>query len=104
RARVGWALAWSASRALPLLAALLLLYLLAVTGIVAKPAFPFDPNRFRVGAGPLVAMAFLASVILAGYYAIRGWRVPAALPSDVALPALGLVSAFAVLVAWLANP
>jgi hypothetical protein len=104
RARVGWALAWSASRALPLLAALLLLYLLALTGIVAKPAFPFDPNRFRVGVGPLVAMLFLATAILAGYYAIRGWRVPAGLPSDVALPALGLVAAFAVLVAWLANP
>ena len=49
-------------------------------------------------------MAFLAIVILAGYYAIRGWRVPAGLPSEVAAPALGLVSALAVLVAWLANP
>ena len=62
-ARVGSALLWSASRSLPLLAALLLLYLLAVTGIVARPAFPFDPNRFRVGAGQIVAMIFLASVI-----------------------------------------
>ena len=104
RARVGWALGWSASRALPLLAAVLLLYLLAVTGIVARPPFPFDPNRFRVGAGQIVAMAFLAIVIGVGYYAIRGWRVPAGLPSEVAAPALGLVSAFAVLVAWLANP
>jgi hypothetical protein len=104
RARVGWALAWSASRGLPLLAAVLLLYLLAVTGIVARPTFPFDPNRFRVGVGQVVAMAFLAIVILAGYYVIRGWRVPAGLPSNVAAPALGLVSAFAVLVAWLANP
>ncbi len=101
---MGWALAWSASRALPLLAAVLLLYLLAVTGIVARPPFPFDPSRFRVGAGQIVAMAFLAIVTLAGYYAIRGWRVPAGLPSEVAAPALGLVSAFAVLVAWLANP
>jgi hypothetical protein len=104
RARVDWALAWSASRALPLFAAALFLYLLAITGIVARPTFPFDPNRFRVGAGQIVAMAFLAIVILAGYYAIRGWRVPAALPGEVAAPALGLVAAFAVLLAWLANP
>ena len=104
RARVDWALAWSASRALPLLAAVAFLYLLAVTGIIARPAFPFDPNRFRVGAGQIVAMAFLAIVILAGYYAIRGWRVPAGLPGEVAAPALGLVAAFAVLIAWLANP
>ncbi|OLE36651.1 MAG: hypothetical protein AUG48_06685 [Actinobacteria bacterium 13_1_20CM_3_68_9] len=104
RARVGWALAWSASRALPLFAAVLLLYLLAVTGIVARPAFPFDPNRFGVGFGQIVAIAFLALVVVAGYYAIRGWRVPPGLPSDVAAPSLGLISALAVLVAWLANP
>jgi hypothetical protein len=103
-ARVGSALVWSASRSLPLLAAVLLLYLLAVTGIVARPAFPFDPSRFRVGAGQIVAMTFLAIVVLAGYYAIRGWRVPAELPPELAAPALGLVSAFAVLIAWLANP
>jgi Peptidase family M28 len=104
RARVGWALAWSASRALPLLAALVLLYLLAATGIVARPAFPFDPNRFGVGVGQIMVMAFLAAVVLAGYYAIRGWRVPAGLDSDVAAPALGLITALAVLLAWLANP
>jgi hypothetical protein len=103
-ARVGSALVWAASRSLPLLAAVLLLYLLAVTGIVARPAFPFDPNRFQVGAGQIVAMTFLAIVILAGYHAIRGWRVPAELPPELAAPALGLVSAFAVLLAWLANP
>jgi hypothetical protein len=104
RARVGWALAWSASRGLPLLAAVLLLYLLAVTGIVARPPFPFDPSSYRVGIGQIVAMAFLAIVTLAGYYAIRGLRVPGGLPSEVAAPALGVVSAFAVLLAWLANP
>ena len=103
-ARGGPALVWSASRSLPLLAALLLLYLLAVTGIVARPAFPFDPSRFRVGAGQIVAMALLAIVVGAGYYAIRGWRVPAGLPPELAAPALGLVAALAVLIAWLANP
>lgn len=103
-ARPESALLWSASRSLPLLAALLLLYVLAVTGIVARPTFPFDPSRFRVGAGQIIAMAFLASVIGAGFYAIRGWRVPAGLPHDVAASSLGLVAAFAVLLAWLANP
>ena len=103
-ARPGSALRWAASRSLPLLAALLLLYLLAVTGIVARPAFPFDPGRFRVGAGQIVAMLLLASVIGAGYYAIRGWRVPAGLPHEVAAASLGLIAAVAVLLAWLANP
>jgi hypothetical protein len=102
--RAGSALVWSASRSLPLLAALFLLYLLAVTGIVARPAFPFDPSRFRVGAGQVLAMALLAIVVGAGYYAIQGWRVPAELPSGLAAPALGLVAALAVLIAWLTNP
>jgi hypothetical protein len=103
-APVGRALVWSASRSVPLLAALLLLYLLAVTGIVARPDFPFDPGRFRVGATEILTMALLAIVVGAGYYRIQGWRAPAALPSALAAPALGLVAALAVLIVWLANP
>jgi hypothetical protein len=100
----GPALLWSGSRSLPLIAALLLLYLLALSGIVARPAFPFDPNRFRVGAGQIISMTLLAIVIGAGYYEIRGWRLPPELPREVVAASLGLVSAFAVLLAWLANP
>lgn len=103
-ARVGWALAWASSRSLPLLAALLLLYLLALTGIIARPAFPFDPNRFRVGAGQIVAVASLAAVVAFTYRANRGWRLPAGMPAELARPALGAVSAGAVACAWLANP
>jgi hypothetical protein len=103
-APVGRALVWSASRSVPLLAALLLLYLLAVTGIVARPDFPFDPGRFRVGATEILTMALLAIVVGAGYYRIQGWRVPAQLPSALAAPALGVVAALAVLIVWLANP
>jgi hypothetical protein len=103
-ARPGSALAWSVSRSLPLLAALFLLYLLALSGIIARPSFPFDPNRFRVGAGQIIAMILLAVVIGAGYYAIRDWRLPPELPREVAAASLGVVSVFAVLLAWLANP
>jgi hypothetical protein len=103
-ARVGWALAWASSRALPLLAALLFLYLLALTGIVARPAFPFDPSRFRVGGGQIVAVVFLAAVVAFSYRAIRGWRLPVGIPAELARPALGAVSAAGVTCAWLANP
>jgi Peptidase family M28 len=104
RAPIGEAIAWAASRALPPLASLLLLYVMAATGIIVRPTFPFDPNLLRVGVGQIIAMAFLAIVVLAGYYAIRAWRVPAGLPREAAAPALGVVSALAVLIAWLANP
>ena len=49
-------------------------------------------------------MTLLCLVVLGGYYAIRAWRVPAGLRTDAAVPALGLISALAVLLAWLANP
>lgn len=46
----------------------------------------------------------LFCVAAGSYYAIRGWRVPAVLPSAAAVPALGAVSTLAVFGAWLANP
>ena len=49
-------------------------------------------------------MTLLALIVLGGYYAIRGWRIPSGLGRDEAAPALGLVSVGAVLLAWLANP
>jgi hypothetical protein len=103
-ASVGPALRWAGSLALPLVAAVLATYLFALIGIIARPTFPFDPGRFRVGAGQMVAIVFLGAVILAGYRAMRAWRMPAGVPIEVAAPALGLVSALAVLLAWLANP
>ena len=102
--RVGWAFGWSASRALPPFAALFLLYLLGTAGIVPRPEFPFDPGSFRVGFGEVIAMLLLAAVVVGGFYLMRGWRVPQALPSATAVPAIGVLSVLAVLLAWLANP
>jgi hypothetical protein len=104
RRRIGWALAWCASRGLPPLAALLFFYVLTGLGIVASPTFPFDPGRFGAGAGEIVVMTLLGLIVLGGYYAIRGWRVPSGLATDAAVPALGLISVAAVLLAWLVNP
>ncbi len=103
-AGTGWAIGWAASRALPLLGALLFFYFLSLVGLVASPAFPFDPNLFGVGAGQIVVMVLVALVIFGSYYAIRGWRVPTVLPRSAAVPALGAVSTLAVFLAWLANP
>jgi hypothetical protein len=100
----GWALGWAASRALPLLAALVLFYFLSLVGLVASPPFPFDPNLYGVGAGQIVVMVLLALTVGGSYYALRGWRVPAVLPRSAAVPALGVVSTLAVFIAWLANP
>ncbi len=101
---LGWAVAWAGSRAVPLLAALFFFYLLSLIGLVARPAFPFDPNLYGVGAGQVIVMLLCALVIGGTYYAIRGWRVPAALSRRAAVPALGAVSTVAAFLAWLANP
>jgi hypothetical protein len=102
--RIGWALGWSASRALPPLAALVFFYVLTWLGIVASPTFPFDPGRFGVGAGQIIVMTVLGLIVLGGYYVLRGWHVPSGLATDAAASALGLISVGAVLLAWLANP
>jgi hypothetical protein len=104
RTRTGWAIGWAASRALPLLAGLIFFYFLALVGLVAQPTFPFDPNLFGAGAGQVIVMVLCAAIIGASYYAIRGWRVPTALPASTAVPAIGVVSTLAVFLAWLANP
>jgi hypothetical protein len=104
RGRAGWAIAWALSRALPLLAAALFLYFLSAVGLVASPPFPFDPNLFGTGAGQIFVIVLLALTAGGVYYAIRGWHVPVVLPRSAAVPALGIVSTLAVLVAWLANP
>ena len=100
-AQAAW---WIGSLALGPLAALLSLYLLAWVGILPRPRFPFDPGRFDVGLGELVAMAFLVSVALGTWYVLRAWRLPAAVTRSGALVAGGLVAALAVLLVWLANP
>ena len=100
----GWALAWAGSRAVPLLAGLFLLLLLALVGLVARPTFPFDPNLYGVGPGQVIVMLLCAGIIGGTYYAIRGWLVPAALSRQAAVPALGVVSTVAAFLVWLANP
>jgi hypothetical protein len=100
----GWALAWAGSRAVPLLAGLFFFYLLALVGLVARPTFPFDPNLYGIGPGQVIVMLLCAGLIGGTYYAIRGWRVPAALSRQAAVPALGAASTVAAFLAWLANP
>lgn len=100
----GSALAWAASRSLPLVGALATVYLLAVVGVVPKPPFPFDPALYELGGRAAVtfALALLAAggtVFLLRSLGLSARRAPAA-----AVPALGAVSTGAVLVVWLANP
>ncbi len=97
-------LVWALSRALPFLAALALLYLLALVGIAPSPDFPFDPGRFDLGwraVGVLVALlaAFAGVAVL-----LRPFALPPVPMRETLATALGVVASLAVLGIWLINP
>jgi len=51
---------WVLERALLPLAALLLIYLIGLIGLVDRPGFPYDPGLFSAGAAGPVALAAIA--------------------------------------------
>lgn len=97
-------LVWTLSRSLPFLGALLLAYLLAVTGLAPRPAFPYDPGRFEVGWR---AAAVLVSLLVVGVLAsmtIRPLRVPRASTREGLAAAIGVVVCVSAALVWLINP
>ena len=100
----GPALVWAGSLALPLLAALLTLYLMALIGIVPRPRFPFDPALFGIGLSEIVAFALLVGIAVAGYAWLGLLRAPAGADPDTLPPALGLYLCIGGGVVWIVNP
>ncbi|MGH2986994.1 MAG: hypothetical protein ACRDLO_09950, partial [Solirubrobacterales bacterium] len=104
RIGIGAGLAWAAARGLPFVGALLMLYGLALVGLVPGPDFPFDPGLHEFGVRAAIALALIlltgvASAVLVGRGGVTAPGAPAA-----AVPAVGLVASAACLLAWLANP
>lgn len=100
---LGRGLAATAALAAPLLAALLALYLFALLGLVPRPAAPFDPGRFGIGAAAGASLFLLALVLGAATLWARS-RAPRGVPPDAHLAAGGILACAAVLLGWLANP
>lgn len=97
-------LAWVAGRALPLLAALLLAYLLALVGLLPRPAFPFDPGDLPVGTSGKISLLVLAAALGAALFLSRPLRPPPPSAAPVAAPAALLAACAATLAIWLVNP
>jgi hypothetical protein len=97
-------LLWALTRALPFLAVLLAIYLLALIGIAPDPSFPFDPGLYGFGwrsAGVLVALiAVFATVAIL----VRALSRPSRPLRETLATALGVISSLAVLGIWLVNP
>ncbi len=98
------ALRWAAPTALPLLAALALVYLLALIGIVARPGFPFEPRAIGIGFGEIVVMLLYLGVGIGVWRLLGGNTRTTGLDGGAVASALGLLLVGVVLLVWVWNP
>jgi hypothetical protein len=97
-------LIWVAAIAAPPLAALVFLYLLALVGLIPRPAFPFDPALFDLGRSETLAIAVLLGLAGAGYWFLGLLRPRRRTTPEARTASAGLVIFVAALLAWLVNP
>ena len=98
------AIAWAFGLALPLLGAMIVLYLLSVAGIVADPVYPFDPGRYTVGFGEVALMVLLGLATVVGYAATGLGHTPQRVRREALVPALGAAAVAGAVASWLLNP
>jgi hypothetical protein len=98
------AFGWVLARALPFLAPLALLYLLALLGIAPSPEFPFDPGHYGFGWRAAGVIAALLAAFLASLIALRPLAAPLVASRETAAAAIGAVASVVLLVIWLLNP
>jgi hypothetical protein len=95
---------WAAERVLIPLAALLLIHLLALIGLIPSPDFPYDPADHAPGiAGPVVFVLLAGAIVLTAVM-IRPMRTPLDAEPQTLAAAAGLLIGFSVLGIWLINP
>jgi hypothetical protein len=100
---VGRALLWALGRSVPLLAVLLLAYVMSLVGVIPRPPFPFDPQSHPFGVGPALALLAIVAALVATLAAAErfGGR-PAG--GEAITPAIGLVIFVSCAAVWLVNP
>jgi hypothetical protein len=95
---------WALSRGLAPLGGVVVLYALALVGIVPSPSFPFDPGRYPIGLAAIVTALLFAAAVVGGAVLSHGLRPPSHRSRGSLVAGLGAVSASAGLLAWLQNP
>jgi hypothetical protein len=95
--------AWAVSRSLPFVGALVLALVMAVTGIVPRPRFPFDPGRFEIGWRAAAVFVCLTAAFALAWIAVRPLRVPRETSREALGAATGLVLCAALVGLWLLN-
>ena len=97
-------LLWAAAIAAPPLAALVFFYLLALVGLIPRPAFPFDPASFDLGFSEALVFVVLFALVAGGYVFLGLLRPSARTSPEARATATGLVLFSAALLAWFLNP
>lgn len=97
-------ISWVLERALPALATLILVYLLGLVGLIADPAFPYDPGDFAPGGRGVVALALLVLALALAGLMIRPLRTPLDAEPQTLAAAAGLIGSVALLGIWLLEP
>ena len=92
------------ARGLPFLGALLALYGLALVGALPRPPFPFDPGRYELGGRAALVLSLILAAGIATAVLLRRRGVTASAAPEATIVGLGLVSALACSLLWLANP
>jgi hypothetical protein len=96
-------LLWTLGRSIPFLAVLVLAALLSVIGLIARPAFPVDPQHHSLGIGAAVVLLALIAAFVLSVVATRSLGPPGA-AHEALTPAVGVVIFCAAGLIWLANP
>ena len=95
---------WAGLRALPFLAAAILLLLATLAGVMPDPAFPFDPRTEALGLGGTIAVVVALLAYCATAFFLRPLRPPSGRLAQSAAPAALMLACVATLGIWAANP
>jgi hypothetical protein len=98
------ALAWALGRCLPFVATLLLIYVLALIGLLPSAEFPFDPRSDPPGLGAAIALALMLALLCGGLWLVGAARTTPTTAAPAAAPVALAVACGAVLGIWFVNP
>jgi Peptidase family M28 len=98
------ALGWAFAMALPLAGVLIVILLLGLVGLVADPAYPFDPGLFELGLGEALLLVALVAGCVCGYALTGIGHLPRRPHRGALAPALGAAAVTGALGLWLVNP
>lgn len=104
RAGIVRSLTWAFALALPPAGALLVVLIAGLAGVLADPAYPFDPRQLELGRSEALFLVALAAALVLGY-ALTGLRhLPRGVRPEAIAPALGAAAVAATLLVWILNP